>query len=86
LKTVIQTPEEFKEFLKRNFQKQCHLLSTFLKISFKEIPNNTNQKIENMETLSYETIIDAPKQKVWDILWTLKHIVNGLNILVPDLS
>jgi uncharacterized protein YndB with AHSA1/START domain len=23
-----------------------------------------------METLSYETIIDAPKQKVWDILWS----------------
>lgn len=22
-----------------------------------------------METLSYETIINAPKQKVWDILW-----------------
>lgn len=22
-----------------------------------------------METLSYEIIIDAPKQKVWDILW-----------------
>lgn len=22
-----------------------------------------------METLSYETIIDAPQQKVWDILW-----------------
>ncbi|MET3037634.1 SRPBCC domain-containing protein [Chryseobacterium sp. NRRL B-14859] len=22
-----------------------------------------------METLSYETVIDAPKQKVWDILW-----------------
>ncbi|WP_106915472.1 SRPBCC family protein [Chryseobacterium aurantiacum] len=23
-----------------------------------------------METLSYETIIDAPLQKVWDILWS----------------
>ncbi|NIF04717.1 SRPBCC domain-containing protein [Chryseobacterium sp. Tr-659] len=23
-----------------------------------------------METLSYETIIDAPRQKVWDILWS----------------
>ncbi|AZA76942.1 SRPBCC domain-containing protein [Chryseobacterium sp. G0186] len=23
-----------------------------------------------METLSYETIIDAPMQKVWDILWS----------------
>ena len=22
-----------------------------------------------METLSYETVINAPKQKVWDILW-----------------
>lgn len=23
-----------------------------------------------METLSYETVIDAPMQKVWDILWS----------------
>lgn len=23
-----------------------------------------------METLSYETVINAPQQKVWDILWT----------------
>ncbi|MDQ0594873.1 uncharacterized protein YndB with AHSA1/START domain [Chryseobacterium ginsenosidimutans] len=23
-----------------------------------------------METLSYEKIIDAPKQKVWDVLWS----------------
>lgn len=32
---------------------------------------NLNQitKNKNMETLSYETVINAPKQKVWDILW-----------------
>ncbi len=25
-----------------------------------------------METLSYEIVIDAPKQKVWDVLWNEK--------------
>jgi uncharacterized protein YndB with AHSA1/START domain len=38
-----------------------------------------------METLSYETIIDAPKQKVWDILWRPETYSEWTNILVPDL-
>lgn len=28
------------------------------------------KKMKQMETLSYETVIDAPLQKVWDILWS----------------
>jgi uncharacterized protein YndB with AHSA1/START domain len=31
--------------------------------------NDHAKKLKQMETLSYETVIDAPVQKVWDILW-----------------
>ncbi|MGH1517700.1 SRPBCC family protein [Chryseobacterium sp. JK1] len=37
-----------------------------------------------METLSYETIIDAPLQKVWDILWSPKSYTEWTQYFGPQ--
>lgn len=37
-----------------------------------------------METLSYEIIIDAPKQKVWDILWGAETYGQWTQFFSPD--
>ncbi|MCE3074719.1 SRPBCC family protein [Chryseobacterium gwangjuense] len=37
-----------------------------------------------METLSYEKIIDAPKQKVWDVLWNEKTYGEWTRFFSPD--
>lgn len=37
-----------------------------------------------METLSYETVINAPKQKVWDILWNQDTYSEWTKYFSPD--
>lgn len=37
-----------------------------------------------METLSYETVIDAPLQKVWDILWGPETYGEWTKFFSPD--
>ncbi|MCJ7932370.1 MAG: SRPBCC domain-containing protein [Chryseobacterium sp.] len=54
LRAEIQTPAEFKEFLKRNFQKRCHSLSIFRKISCRNCQKNS---ITNHKKLKYGNLI-----------------------------
>ncbi|KPE52643.1 SRPBCC family protein [Chryseobacterium indologenes] len=37
-----------------------------------------------METLSYETVINAPKQKVWDVLWNQDTYSEWTKYFSPD--
>ena len=36
-----------------------------------------------METLTYSTTIDAPREKVWDVLWTLETYRDWTSVFSP---
>lgn len=43
-----------------------------------------NQKLKNMETLSYEIIINTSKQKIWDVLWGSETYSEWTKFFNPD--